>query len=77
MTGHRCRYCRRKSNFKGDPGEFPEDDILAEESASHDSLSENRTWIVDPIDGTTNFANDFPIYCVSVAMWEKKNQKWV
>jgi myo-inositol-1(or 4)-monophosphatase len=55
--------------------EFPEDDILAEESASHDSLAEKRTWIIDPIDGTTNFANDFPIYCVSVAMWENRNPK--
>ncbi len=54
---------------------FPDDNILAEESADHDSLSEKRTWIVDPIDGTTNFANDFPIYCVSVAMWEKRQPK--
>ena len=54
---------------------FPEDDILAEESADHDSMSENRTWIVDPIDGTTNFANDFPIYCVSVALWENRQPK--
>lgn len=48
----------------------PDDDILAEESASHSSLTSNRTWIIDPIDGTTNFANDFPVYCVSVALWE-------
>jgi myo-inositol-1(or 4)-monophosphatase len=54
---------------------FPKDDILAEESADHDSMSENRTWIVDPIDGTTNFANDFPIYCVSVALWENRQPK--
>lgn len=49
---------------------FPDDEILAEESAAKGYLTEARTWIVDPIDGTTNFANDFPIYCVSVAMWE-------
>lgn len=55
--------------------EFPDDDILAEESADHDKLSENRTWIVDPIDGTTNFANDFPIFCVSVALWENRQPK--
>src|SRR5690554_3679003 len=54
---------------------FPEDDILAEESAAHDTMSEKRTWIIDPIDGTTNFANDFPIYCVSVALWENKQPK--
>jgi myo-inositol-1(or 4)-monophosphatase len=55
--------------------EFPDDDILAEETADKDSLTENRTWIVDPIDGTTNFAHDFPIYCVSVALWEKRQPK--
>ncbi|TVQ03888.1 MAG: inositol monophosphatase [Balneolaceae bacterium] len=54
---------------------FPDDEILAEESADHDSISENRTWIIDPIDGTTNFANDFPIYCVSVALWENREPK--
>jgi myo-inositol-1(or 4)-monophosphatase len=54
---------------------FPDDDILAEESASHDSLTEKRTWIIDPIDGTTNFAHDFPIYCVSVALWENHKPK--
>jgi len=48
---------------------FPEDQILAEESANYNTMSEERTWIVDPIDGTTNFAHDFPVYCVSVALW--------
>lgn len=54
---------------------FPEDDVLAEESASHDSLTGNRTWIIDPIDGTTNFAHDFPVYCVSVALWVDQKPK--
>ncbi|HLR90143.1 MAG TPA: inositol monophosphatase family protein [Balneolaceae bacterium] len=54
---------------------FPNDEALAEESAAHDSMSGARTWIIDPIDGTTNFANDFPIYCVSVALWEEKQPK--
>lgn len=54
---------------------FPEDEILAEESAAKGYLSDGRTWIVDPIDGTTNFANDFPIYCVSVALWENHAPK--
>lgn len=54
---------------------YPEDEILAEESAAHDTMSDKRTWIIDPIDGTTNFANDFPIYCVSVALWENKQPK--
>lgn len=54
---------------------FPDDEILAEESAAEDHLTDTRTWIIDPIDGTTNFAHDFPIYCVSVALWEKKAAK--
>lgn len=54
---------------------FPDDEILAEESAAEDHLSDARTWIIDPIDGTTNFAHDFPIYCVSVALWEHKTEK--
>lgn len=54
---------------------FPDDDILAEESASYDSLTDNRTWIIDPIDGTTNFAHDFPVYCVSVALWSDQKPK--
>lgn len=49
--------------------EHPDDLILAEESASHSTLTGERTWIIDPIDGTTNFAHDFPIYCVSIALW--------
>lgn len=54
---------------------YPDDEILAEETAGKNTLSTNRTWIVDPIDGTTNFAHDFPVYCVSVALWENKEPK--
>ena len=54
---------------------FPGDVILAEETADNDTLSDERTWIVDPIDGTTNFAHGFPIYCVSVALWENREPK--
>lgn len=53
----------------------PDDEILAEETASTELLNSARTWIIDPIDGTTNFAHDFPVYCVSVALWEDKKPK--
>jgi len=53
----------------------PNDEILAEETEAHQKLSDARIWIVDPIDGTTNFAHDFPVYCVSVALWENKKPK--
>src|SRR5699024_10483774 len=49
---------------------FPDDHILAEESSDLSELPDGRTWLIDPIDGTTNFAHGFPIYCVSIALWE-------
>lgn len=49
---------------------FPEDQFLAEESNTHTSLPNGRVWIIDPIDGTTNFSHGFPPYCVSIAFWE-------
>lgn len=50
---------------------FPEDRIVGEE-AEHDLASapegSGREWIVDPIDGTSNFSIGFPYYCVSIAL---------
>ncbi|GAB5409292.1 MAG: inositol monophosphatase family protein [Balneolaceae bacterium] len=50
--------------------EFPEDQFLAEESNTYTELPPGRVWIIDPIDGTTNFSHGFPPYCVSIAFWE-------
>ena len=49
---------------------FPEDQFLAEESNTYTDLPSGRIWIIDPIDGTTNFAHGFAPYCVSIAFWE-------
>ena len=50
-------------------GAFPEYGILAEESGVHESTSgTTRKWIIDPLDGTTNFANGYPHFCVSIAL---------
>ncbi len=50
-------------------GRFPDHTILAEED--DDSLTkidpDNVVWIIDPIDGTSNYARQLPIYCVSIA----------
>jgi myo-inositol-1(or 4)-monophosphatase len=50
---------------------FSEHDILAEEAAS-DGASRDRTsaylWIADPLDGTTNFLHQYPMYCASVGL---------
>ncbi|MDQ2858132.1 MAG: inositol monophosphatase [Candidatus Eremiobacteraeota bacterium] len=45
---------------------FPSSTILAEERGTHPGTSDER-WIVDPLDGTTNYAHDYPMYCVSIA----------
>jgi len=45
---------------------FPTHAILAEESGASAHQSDHR-WIIDPLDGTTNFAHGFPQFCVSIA----------
>src|SRR5205807_844457 len=52
---------------------WPEHQIMAEEGSSHKSASEYR-WYVDPLDGTTNFAHGFPVFCVSLGL-EWKGQR--
>jgi myo-inositol-1(or 4)-monophosphatase len=60
---------------------FPADAILAEESGRHersdggDLLSKRartrwglRTWVIDPLDGTVNYANGIPFFCISIAL---------
>ena len=46
---------------------WPTHDILGEEGGLQDSGSDYR-WYVDPLDGTTNFAHGFPVFCVSMAL---------
>lgn len=46
---------------------FPDHEYLGEEGASTSTSSEVR-WIVDPIDGTINFAHGLPIWCVSIGV---------
>ncbi|HVA33154.1 MAG TPA: inositol monophosphatase family protein [Candidatus Baltobacteraceae bacterium] len=45
---------------------YPSATILAEESGTHAGTSDER-WIVDPLDGTTNFTHGYPMFCVSIA----------
>lgn len=46
---------------------FPKDAILAEEGDLSSTREASRRWIVDPLDGTTNFAHGYPKFCVSIA----------
>ena len=48
---------------------YPDHGILAEESGSqHGNPNADHIWIIDPLDGTTNFIHGFPVYCVSIAL---------
>jgi len=47
--------------------QFPSHDVLGEEQGLKDRGSEYR-WYVDPLDGTTNFAHGYPVFCVSLAL---------
>jgi len=47
---------------------FPDHSILAEEETELEGAQREYRWIVDPLDGTTNFAHGYPQFCVSIAL---------
>jgi len=50
---------------------YPNDSFYAEEIGevpATGSAASDRTWIVDPLDGTVNYANGIPFFCISIAM---------
>ena len=48
---------------------YPSHGILAEESGNeYGNRNSDHIWIIDPLDGTTNFIHGFPVYCVSIAL---------
>jgi myo-inositol-1(or 4)-monophosphatase len=48
---------------------YPSHGIWAEESGkAHGAKNSDFVWIIDPLDGTTNFIHGFPVYCVSIAL---------
>ena len=54
--------------------QYPQHSILAEESgASGPSERAEGKWIIDPLDGTTNFAHGYPFFCVSIALEQSGN----
>lgn len=54
---------------------YPDHDILAEESGhvSEENRMSDYCWIIDPLDGTTNFIHGFPQYAVSIALSYREN----
>ena len=54
---------------------YPADALLAEETGEHRAIAgeaptsgRGRVWIVDPLDGTVNYANGLPVFCVSIGL---------
>lgn len=50
--------------------EYPGDEVIAEEKENIYGENRNR-WIVDPLDGTTNYAHGYPFFCTSIAYEEE------
>src|SRR5215471_12595965 len=50
--------------------QWPEHDLIGEEGSRRETGSDFR-WYVDPLDGTTNFAHGYPVFCVSLALEHK------
>jgi myo-inositol-1(or 4)-monophosphatase len=49
---------------------FPDDGFLAEESGEELSRKSKRRWIIDPLDGTTNYTHSYPFFAVSIGVEE-------
>jgi myo-inositol-1(or 4)-monophosphatase len=54
-------------------GAYPDHAVLGEESGPSANLHDENenVWIIDPLDGTTNFIHGFPQYCVSIALQQR------
>jgi myo-inositol-1(or 4)-monophosphatase len=47
---------------------FPDHDLLGEENLASDRGRSSYRWIIDPLDGTSNYVHRFPYYCVSIGV---------
>jgi myo-inositol-1(or 4)-monophosphatase len=47
---------------------FPGHDIIGEEVEVHPDTIDDFVWVVDPVDGTANFVNGYPLFCVSIGV---------
>jgi len=47
---------------------FPGHDVIGEEVELHPDQIEDFVWVVDPVDGTANFVNGYPLFCVSIGI---------
>ncbi len=51
---------------------FPDHKIIGEEFGQSDITKKDLFWIIDPIDGTTNFIHGVPFCCISIALWNNQ-----
>jgi myo-inositol-1(or 4)-monophosphatase len=47
---------------------FPSHDIIGEEVELHPTKTDGYVWVIDPVDGTANFVNGYPLFCVSIGV---------
>jgi len=47
---------------------YPDHSFLGEENGNIEGADKDHVWIIDPLDGTTNFIHGFPVFCVSIAL---------
>lgn len=61
------RLCEERI-LEGIARERPEDAVLAEESGAQERPDAEWRWVIDPLDGTTNYAHGYPAFCVSIGV---------
>ncbi|MCX6797472.1 MAG: inositol monophosphatase [Candidatus Doudnabacteria bacterium] len=54
---------------------FPNHKIIGEELGWKKNGKNDMVWIIDPIDGTTNFSRGIPLCCISLALWDKDSPR--
>jgi myo-inositol-1(or 4)-monophosphatase len=47
---------------------FPDHEVIGEEVEDHPIATDGFVWVVDPVDGTANFVNGYPLFCVSIGV---------
>ena len=50
---------------------YPDDGILSEEAGTTFPAGKSAVWIIDPLDGTTNFIHNLPVFSISIALIHK------
>lgn len=67
MTCVRVNSLEEKGHqFMGEESTFEEAGGM--ETVDADTIGTSPTWVIDPLDGTTNFVHGYPLFCVSIAL---------